>query len=307
MSDYHYGGQAVLEGVMMRGEHNAVIAVRGPDKQIVTQREALDSPLYRSRWAKMPFVRGLVMLWDTLSLGYRALMFSANVQLQEDDQPLTGGTMVGTMLVSLLFVVGVFFLLPMFLVGLVDRVIASDFLSTLLEGLIRVGLFLAYLWAISLMPDIRRVFAYHGAEHKTVNAQEAGVPLEPAQVQAFSTAHTRCGTSFLLVVMVIFVLITVLLGRPPLWLRLISRIVLIPVVAGISYEWIKFAAAHMDHPLVRLLAAPGLAIQRLSTREPDDDMVEVAIVALRETIAADAAGADAAGADAAGADAPAAS
>ena len=288
MSDYHYGGQAVLEGVMMRGERHAVTAVRGPDRQIVTQHEALDSPLYRSRWAKMPFARGLVMFWDTLNLGYRSLMFSANVQLQEDQQALTGGTMVGTVLVSLLFVVGVFFLLPMFLVGLVDRYIASDLLSTLLEGLVRVGLFLAYLWAISLMPDIRRVFAYHGAEHKTVNAQEAGVPLETSEVQAFSTAHTRCGTSFLLVVMVIFVLITVLLGRPPLWLRLLSRIVLIPVVAGISYEWLKFSAVHYAHPLVRLMAAPGLALQRFSTREPDDDMVEVAIVALREVMAADA-------------------
>ncbi len=288
MSGYHYGGQAVLEGVMMRGEHHAVTAVRGPDKQIVTQAEALDSPLYNSRWAKMPFLRGLVMMYDTLSLGYRSLMFSANVQLGEEEESFGGGTMLGTMAVSLLFVVGVFFLLPMFLVGLVDQHIASDAVSTLLEGLVRVGLFLAYLWGISFMPDIRRVFAYHGAEHKTVNAQEAGAPLEVSEVQAFSTAHTRCGTSFLLVVMVLFVLITVLLGRPPLWLRLLSRIVLIPVVAGISYEWLKFSASHYDHPIVRAMAAPGLAIQRFSTREPEDDMVEVAIVALREVMAADA-------------------
>ena len=272
---------------MMRGQHHMAVAVRAPDGQIVTKEEALDSALYTSRWSKMPFLRGLVMLWDTLSLGYRALMFSANVALPDEETEFTGGTMIGTVAISLLFVVGVFFLLPMFLVGLLERYIQSDVVSTVVEGIVRLGLFVGYLAAISLLPDIRRVFAYHGAEHRTVNAYEHGVPLEPDQVQQFSTAHTRCGTSFLLVVMVIYVFLTVLMGRPGILLRLLSRIVLVPVVAGISYEWLKFSATHYDHPLVRFLAAPGLAVQRLSTREPDKSMVEVAITALKRVLVAD--------------------
>ncbi len=287
MSEYHYGGQAILEGVMMRGRQNVSVAVRAPSGKIVTHREPLDSPLDRSPIGKLPFVRGLVMLWDTLALGYRALTFSANVALEEEDVEFGGGMMWGTLLVSLLFGVGLFFILPTFLVGLVDRFIASPFLSNLVEGVIRILIFLGYLAAISLLPDIRRVFAYHGAEHKTVNAYEAGVPLEVTSVQRHTTAHTRCGTSFLLVVMVIFVLLTTLLGRPPFWQRLLWRIILIPVVAGISYEWLKFSATHYAHPLMRWLTAPGLALQRFSTREPSDDMVEVAIVALRDVIAAD--------------------
>jgi len=288
MSEYHYGGQAILEGVMMRGRQNVSVAVRAPSGKVITHRESLDSPLYRSPLSKLPFVRGLVMLWDTLALGYRALTFSANVALEEEDVEFGGGMMWGTLIVSLLFGIGLFFILPTFLVGLVDRAIASAFLSNLAEGFIRIAIFLGYLAAISLLPDIRRVFAYHGAEHKTVNAYEAGVPLEVAFVQQHATTHTRCGTSFLLAVMVIFVLLTTLLGRPPFWERLLWRIVLIPVVAGISYEWLKFSAAHHDHPLIRWLTAPGLALQRFSTREPSDDMVEVAIVALRDVIAADA-------------------
>lgn len=287
MSDFHYGGQALIEGVMMRGEANMAAAVRAPDGEIVTEEKPLDSPLYTSRWSKMPFLRGLVMLWDTLSLGYQALMFSANVAMPEEEEELGAGAMAGTLAVSLLFVVGVFFLLPMFLVGLLDRYISSAAVSTLLEGLVRIGLFVGYLGLISLMPDIRRVFAYHGAEHKTVHAYEAGVPLEPQAVQAFSTAHTRCGTSFLLVVMVIYVFLTVLMGRPSIWVRLLSRLVLVPVVAGLSYEWLKFSARHTDHPLVKVMVAPGMALQRLTTREPDDDMVQVAIVALKRVLALD--------------------
>lgn len=293
MSEYHYGGQAILEGVMMRGRQNVSVAVRAPSGKIVTHREPLDSPLYRSPLSKLPFVRGLVMLWDTLALGYRALTFSANVALEEEDVKFGGGMMWGTLIVSLLFGIGLFFLLPTFLVGLIDRTIDSAFLSNLVEGFIRIAIFLGYLAAISLLPDIRRVFAYHGAEHKAVNAYEAGVPLEVTSVQRRTTAHTRCGTSFLLAVMVIFVLLSTLLGRPPFWQRLLWRIVLIPVVAGISYEWLKFSAAHDDHPVMRWLTAPGLALQRFSTREPSDDMVEVAIVALRDVIAADAGPSDA--------------
>ena len=287
MSEFHYGGQALLEGVMMRGQQHMVVAVRAPDGQIVTKEEPLDSALYTSRWTKMPFIRGLVMLWDTLSLGYRALMFSADVALPDEESEFTSGTMIGTVLFSLVFVIGVFFLLPMFVVGLLERYIQSDVASTVLEGIVRLSLFLGYLAAIGLLPDIRRVFAYHGAEHKTVNAYEAGISLVPDEVQRFSTAHTRCGTSFLLVVMVIYVFLTVLMGRPGILVRLLSRIVLVPIVTGIAYEWLKFSAMYYDHVLVRALAAPGLAIQRLSTREPDKSMVEVAITALKRVLVAD--------------------
>ena len=292
MGNFHYGGQAVLEGVMMRGERNVSVAVRAPNGQIVTHQEALDSAIYASRWSKMPLARGLVMLWDTLALGFRALSFSANVAMEEEKAEVTGGMMWGSLAISLGFVVGIFFLVPLFLVGLVDRYITSALLSNLIEGLIRLSLFLAYLVGIGFLPDIRRVFAYHGAEHKTVNAYEAGAALEPVSVGKFGAEHTRCGTSFLLVVMVIFIFLTTPMGRPPIWLRLASRVILVPLVSAIAYEWLRFTASHYDHPLVRLLAAPGLVLQRLTTREPSADMIEVAIVALQQVQQADAAVAD---------------
>jgi len=215
--------------VMMRGEREWAVCVRAPSGQIVTRSDALPSAIYRSRWARLPFVRGLTMLWDSLGLGMRALMWSADVALAEEtDAHLSGPLAWGTVALSIAAGVGLFFLLPMFLVSLIDRAIPSALGSNLLEGLVRLGLFVGYLWAIGFMPDIRRVFAYHGAEHKTINAYEAGAPLEPESVARYSRAHTRCGTGFLLIVLVLFVLIATLMGRPPLLLRLASRIVLIP-------------------------------------------------------------------------------
>lgn len=289
MSEFHYGGQAVLEGVMMRGQRHMAVAVRNPQGKIVTRVEPLSSWIYTSRWAKLPFLRGLAMLWDTLSLGYRALSFSADVALQEegDDVHFAGGMMWVSLLLALAFVIVVFILLPTFLVGLMDRYIQSSLLSTLIEGLMRLGLFLGYLATIGLLPDIRRVFAYHGAEHKTINAYEAGAPLEPEAMTSFGTAHLRCGTGFLLVVLVLFVVITALMGRQVLWQRLLWRVILVPVVAGISYEWLKLSANYRHHRLIRALAAPGLAVQRLSTREPSEDMLEVAIAALKKVLETD--------------------
>ncbi|MHB9034943.1 MAG: DUF1385 domain-containing protein, partial [Anaerolineae bacterium] len=192
----------------------------------------------------------------------------------------------GTVAVSLAFGVGLFFLLPALLTGLIDRAISSALLSNLLEGLVRLAIVISYLALTGLMPDIRRVFAYHGAEHKTINAYEAGAELTPAGVAPYSTAHTRCGTGFLLVVVVIFILLSTFLGRPPLLLRLASRIILIPIVAGIAYEWLKFSAHHYAHSrIIRILAAPGLALQRLTTREPEPAMLEVAIAALQSVLA----------------------
>lgn len=287
MSDFNYGGQAVIEGVMMRGSKYMAVAVRHPSGNILIHSELLTARIYAGWLSKLPFVRGLTMLWDALVLGVRTLMFSADVALAEEEDVTFGGPLVwGTFIISLLFGVGFFFLTPLLLVGLVDRYITSALLSNVIEGLIRLAFFLAYVAAIGLLPDIRRVFAYHGAEHKTINAYEDGAPLEPQAVRNYSTAHTRCGTGFLLVVMVLFIFLSALLGRPPMVLRFLSRLLLIPIVAGLAYEFIKFSAAwYQRSPLIRVLIAPGLALQSLTTREPDDSMLEVAIAALKRVLA----------------------
>ncbi|MBM4429279.1 MAG: DUF1385 domain-containing protein [Chloroflexi bacterium] len=287
MSQVHYGGQAVLEGVMMRGVRHMAIAVRKPSGEIVVHSEPLPRGIYDSALGRLPFVRGLTMLWDTLVLGTRSLMFSADVALADEEVEFGGPMMWGTLLLSLAVGVGLFIVAPMFLVSLVDRYITVPVLSNLVEGLVRLAFFLGYLVIIGRLPDIRRVFAYHGAEHKTINAYESGVPLTPEDVRSHTTAHTRCGTSFLLVVLILFVLLTSLLGRPPFVLRLLSRLVLVPVVAALAYEFIKFSARHNDNGLVKALVAPGLWLQRLTTREPEESMLEVAIAALRRTLVED--------------------
>jgi uncharacterized protein YqhQ len=289
MTRFNYGGQAVIEGVMMRGAHESAVCVRQPNGEILCHREPLPAALYRGRIANWPFVRGLAMLWDSLGLGMRALTWSADVALSEEEEVSFSGPLAwGTIALSVALGVGLFFLLPMFLVSLLDKSIQSNLLSNLAEGLVRLGLFVGYLWAIGQMPDIRRVFAYHGAEHKTINAYEHGAPLEPEAVAQYSRAHTRCGTGFLLIVLVIFVLISTLMGRPPLALRLLSRIVMIPIVAGIAYEVIKLAAKYYERSaFARALAAPGLALQRLTTREPGLEMLEVSISSLKQVLQAE--------------------
>jgi uncharacterized protein YqhQ len=281
---FNYGGQAVLEGVMMRGTQNMCVAVRAPNGQIITHCEPLNPRIYSSFVAKVPFVRGLTMLWDTLGLGIRTLMFSADVAMEEEEVEFSGPIAWGTIAFSMLIAVAVFFVGPLLLLGLVDRLIASHFISNVLEGLIRLIFFLAYVWAIGLIPDIQRVFGYHGAEHKTINTYEADDELSVEAVGRHTTVHPRCGTAFLLVVMFVSILVFALLGRPPLLLRIVSRVVLIPVIAGIAYEFIKFSAAHQDHWLMRLLIAPGLWLQSLTTRQPDASMLEVAITALKRLL-----------------------
>ena len=288
MSRLNYGGQAVMEGVMMRGEREWAVAVREPGGEIVVHHDALPAS-YRNRVFKWPFVRGLISLWDALGLGMRALLWSGDVALGEEEETrLTGPLAWGTVAVSLALGTGLFFLLPMFLTTLVDRYIPTGLLSNLVEGTLRLGLFVGYLAVIGTAPDIARVFAYHGAEHKTINAYEAGVPLTPESVAAQSRVHTRCGTGFMLLVLVIFVVIATMMGRPPLLLRLASRLVLIPIVAGIAYEIIKLSARYYERSrLVRVAMAPGLALQQLTTREPTLDMVEVAIEALEYVLQAE--------------------
>jgi len=284
-NELNYGGQAVMEGVMMRGSRTMAVAVRQPDGHILLHSEPLDPRIYLSRLSKIPFLRALTGLWDVLVLGIRTLFYSAQVALgPEEDVQFSGPIAWGTVAVSFAVGIGLFFVGPLLLVGLIDRYLTSDLLSNVVEGLIRLAIFVAYLWLIGLVPEIRRVFAYHGAEHKTINAYEAGARLIPEEVARYSTAHYRCGTAFLLSVLVISILIFALLGRPPMLLRLLSRILLIPVVAGVAYEYLRFTNRYRRSPLIRALAAPNLALQRLTTRQPEPEMLEVAIAALTRVL-----------------------
>lgn len=285
MRRLNYGGQAVIEGVMMRGEREWAVAVRSPQGDIVVRRESLPAG-YLNPVLKLPFLRGLISLWDAVGLGLRALMWSGDVALGEEQETRMAGPLAwGTVAFSLALGVGLFFLLPMFLASLLDPFIASALASNVIEGVIRLVLFVLYIAAIGLMPEIRRVYAYHGAEHKTINAYEAGAPLTVEAVAGYSRLHVRCGTGFMLIVLMIFIILSTLMGRPPLALRLFSRVVLIPIVAGIAYEIIKGAARlYPRSPWVRALMAPGLALQALTTREPSPEMLEVALAALDELL-----------------------
>lgn len=275
-----YGGQAVIEGVMMRGKHNAAIAVRHPDGEIIVKQESL-SALYRGKVSKIPFLRGMPLLWDSLGLGMRALFYSAEVVGQAEDPEFTmsGGVGIATGAVSMLLGVGLFMVLPSFVAGLI--VPKGAVLFNLVEGLIRLMLLVGYVAAIGRTEEIRRVFAYHGAEHKTINAYEDGAPLTVDRVRTYSRQHPRCGTAFLLTVVLISVVVLSPLGRPSLLVRIVTRLALLPVIAGISYEVLRFTAKHKDNRLIRWTIAPNLALQNLTTREPDDDMLEVAIRALQ--------------------------
>jgi uncharacterized protein YqhQ len=292
-----YGGQAVIEGVMMRGARHMAVAVRDPAGQIVVHSEALDGAIYRGRWVRWPFVRGAIALWDTLALGMRTLAFSANVAMGgeaeetaiEESKQGSQPAILGGMIVALAMATALFFVLPIFLTGVVDRQITSSLLRNLIESVFRLALILGYMVAISLMPDVQRVFGYHGAEHKTVNAYEAGVDLTVANVRPFTVIHPRCGTTFLVIVVIISFLLFAVLGHPPLVQRILSRVLLIPVIAGIGYELIRLGATHYHRPIVRVLMKPGLAVQRLTTREPDDSMIETAIVALKTVLDAEGA------------------
>jgi len=283
--ELNYGGQAVMEGVMMRGSKAMAVAVRRPDGEILIHTEPLSTHIYSGRISKIPVLRALTSLWDVLVLGMRTLMFSANVALEEEeDVEFSGPVAWGTVAVSFIVAIALFFVGPLLLVGVIDRYIESSFLSNIIEGMIRLAVFVAYIWAIGRIPDIARVFAYHGAEHKTINAYEAGAELTPGEVAVHSPSHYRCGTAFLLSVMVISILIFALLGRPPMALRIVSRIVLIPLVAGVAYEYIRFTNRYRDNPIVRTMARPNLALQSLTTREPDASMLEVSIAALQRVL-----------------------
>jgi uncharacterized protein YqhQ len=284
-----YGGQAVIEGVMMRGKQSLAIAMRAPDDSIVIHEDDLGS-MYRSKILQIPFLRGMVLLWDALGLGMQALTISANTQSGEDEK-IEGPTLIITLIISLAFAVSLFFLLPASAGHFFERFITSVFaldasqantaawLGNVLEGLLRLTILIGYIWFIGRIPDIKRVFGYHGAEHKTINAFESGAELTPESVKRFSLEHPRCGTAFLLTLVVLSILFFSLLGPMPLGLRLASRILMIPILAGIAYEYIRWTANHLESGFVKIIVKPNLALQRLTTREPDLEMLEVSIAA----------------------------
>lgn len=273
-----YGGQALIEGVLMRGAKFVAAAFRMPTGEISIETEEL-STIYQSRLSKIPFLRGLVILWDALGLGMRFLTLSANKQVGEDEK-IEGPQMALTMVVSLAVAVGLFFIGPAAIgKGMESLLRIPSGWGNLIEGIIRLVIVILYIWAIGKMPDIRRVFAYHGAEHKTINAFEAGAPLTPEIVARFSLEHPRCGTSFLLTVVILSVIVFSAIGDLPFWWTLASRILLLPFIAMLGYEYIRWAANHLDSPIVRWMIKPNLALQKLTTNEPTLDILEVAIAA----------------------------
>ncbi len=272
------GGQAVIEGVMMRGPGHIATAVREPSGTITVKKEPLVSITDRYPVLKKPMLRGVVALVESLVYGLKALSFSAQAAGEEEEQ-LTARDIVLTMVFAFGLAVVLFVIIPTWAAKFVHSATEDPVLLNLFEGVLRLAIFFAYVIGISVMKDIRRVFAYHGAEHKTIHAYEAGVPLDVEHVRPFSTLHPRCGTNFLLIVMLVSIFVFAFLGWPDLWLRIASRIALLPLIAGIGYEIIRFAG-RSDKKWVAVAIAPGLWLQKLTTREPDDDMIEVAICAL---------------------------
>ena len=275
--------------MMIRGRENVSLAVRRQDGTIHLEHQRLGT-MFTGKIRRVPLVRGVAVLAESLILGVKAMQRAANVALQgeQGDGEEVPGWVVGvTLLVSLVLGIGIFFVLPLLVVHLLDPSIASDLVSNLIEGGLRLALLIGYIKAIGMLDDIKRVFAYHGAEHMAVHTYEAGLPLVVDNVRRFPTPHPRCGTAFLLTVVLVSILVFAFLQRPPIEWRIVSRILLVPVIAGISYEVIRFSGAHQHSAFGHFMAAPGLLLQRLTTRQPDDSQIEVAICAMETAIAAD--------------------
>jgi len=279
------GGQAVIEGVMMRGPKLVSTAVREPSGQISVKVDLVSSLSDRYPILKKPMLRGVIALGESLVLGLKSLSYSAQKAGDEDEQ-LSDKELIMTILFSLGLAILLFVIIPTAAAKYIDASFTNPILLNLLEGGLRLGIFLVYIYGISRMKDIQRVFKYHGAEHKTIHAYEAGVELTVENVQKYSTLHPRCGTAFLLIVMVVSIIMFAFLGWPDLWLRILSRVILLPVVAGLSYEIIRFAGKSQN-PLVHIAILPGLWLQKITTSQPDDDMVEVAIQALEAVLVED--------------------
>ena len=283
--DAPVGGQAVMEGVMMRGVSTWAVGVRKPDGEIDVQSFPLVSWTKRHRAFRLPVIRGVVALVESLNIGFKALGMSANAQLDEEEEPISGAMWFGTVLVALLFAVGLFFVVPVGLTSLFKDQLGSAWLFWLVEGLVRTAIFLGYLVVIARLRDLRRVFEFHGAEHKTISCFEAGLPLTPENARRFSCLHPRCGTSFLLIVMIVAIFVFAPIGLPAWYLLLASRILGVPLIAGLSFEVIKWAGRNRRKGWVQTLMWPGMQLQKLTTREPDLDQLAVAIAALDAVLA----------------------
>jgi uncharacterized protein YqhQ len=274
----NYGGQAVIEGVMMRGKKAAAIAMRGPGGEIIIHKEELNK-IYQSWIMQVPFLRGLIGLYDALVLGMKALTISANVQTGEEEK-IEGPALFMTFALSMVIAVVIFFLIPAGLGQAVERYWEwNAWLGNLLEGLVRLMFLILYMWGIGQMEDIKRVFSYHGAEHKVINTFEAGVELVPEKVKSFSLEHPRCGTAFLLIVVLFSIFLFTALGPMTLFWRLVSRVLLLPALAGVAYEYLRWTAENQHHPVIKWLIKPNLALQRLTTNEPSLEIIEVSIAA----------------------------
>ena len=290
--DAPIGGQAVLEGVMMRGVSTWSVAVRKPEGEIEVSSEPLVSWAKRHRLLRLPVIRGVVALGESLKIGFRALAISANAQLaeEEDQEPIGGLTWGITIALSLVLAIGLFFVIPVGATSLIKDQLGSALLFWLVEGILRTAIFIGYIVLISRLPDLRRVFEYHGAEHKTISCYEAGDDLIPERAARYSRLHPRCGTSFLLIVMVLAIFVFAPIGLPEWYWLLLSRILGIPLIAGLSYEVIKWAGRNRHKRWVRAVMWPGLMLQNLTTREPDHDQLEVAIRALEAVLAVETPG-----------------
>jgi uncharacterized protein YqhQ len=274
---------------MMRGSHRVAIAVRNPNGEIVVHEEALNPTIYRGVISRVPFVRGLTMLWDALGIGVRALMWSADVATGEEQPVFSGDAGASMGVLSMSLSAGLIFLTPAIASSGLERLlkIQDRTLANMVESMLRLGLVVGYIWLVGKTEQGERLFSYHGAEHKTINAYEAGAPLTPESVKRFPLEHPRCGTAFLLTVVLISLLVHVIIGRPPFLILLATRLAAVPIVAGIAYEFIRFASANMHNPLVRAIVVPNLLMQRLTTREPSLEMIEVALQAMERVLAAE--------------------
>ena len=289
MATYTYGGQALIEGVLMRGRDAIAVALRRPDGRIVWATERLDSGFHGSRWARLPFVRGLVVLYETLVVGTRWLVRSAAVQAESEGVELGRGPIAVMLGLTLLAGVGIFFLLPLLIASVTAGGVEDSLVQQLVEGLVRAAIFIAYLLVIAQAPDIKRVFRYHGAEHMAIHALEHGDPLTPERVRRYPTAHQRCGTEFLVVVILLSIIAFSLVGRQSIAVMIASRILFIPIIAMVGYELLRAGARYRSNPIVRVIMWPGILVQRITTKVPSDDMIEVAIVSLERALRADGA------------------
>ena len=288
MPIYTYGGQALIEGVLMRGRDAIAVALRHPDGQIVYATERLDSGFHGTRWSKWPLIRGLVVLYETMVVGTRWLVRSANVQAEEEEGVELGkGSIAVMLIVTLVAAIAIFSLLPLFISSVATSGIDNGWAQPVVEGIVQVGIFLGYLSLVSRTPDIRRVFQYHGAEHMTIHALEAGDPLTVDEVRKYPTAHQRCGTEFLVVLIMLSIFAFSLVGKQPPLVLVASRFILIPVLAAVGYEVLRLGARYRRNPLVKVIMYPGLLVQMITTKQPTDDMIEVAIVSMEEALTAD--------------------